>query len=41
MHKLKVIEPGKYVGWDDYTDGEDDNVRFKDNPKVLTFSDVF
>jgi type II secretory pathway predicted ATPase ExeA len=41
MGKLKVIEPGKYVGWDDYTHGKGVDVRFKDNPKVLTFSDVF
>lgn len=41
MHKLKVIEPGKYVGWDDYTQGKGVNTHFKDKPKVLSFSDVF
>lgn len=41
MDKLKVIEPGKYVGWDDYTNGREVNIRFKDNPKILTFSEVF
>lgn len=41
MDKLKVIEPGKYVGWDEYTKGKGVNVGFKDNPKILTFSDVF
>jgi type II secretory pathway predicted ATPase ExeA len=41
MDKLKISEPGEYVGWDDYTQGKGVNVRFKDSRKVLSFSDVF
>lgn len=41
MDKLKTKEPGKYIGWDDYNRGKGVNVYLNDNPKVLTFSDVF
>ncbi|MDX1539585.1 TniB family NTP-binding protein [Arsukibacterium sp.] len=41
IEKLKISEPGEYVGWDDYNQGKGGNVQFKDKPKVLNFSDVF
>lgn len=41
MDKLKISEPGEYVGWDDYNHGKGINVRFKDKPKVIRFADVF
>lgn len=41
MDKLKILEPGEFVGWDDYNHGTGINVRFKDKPKVLSFAGVF
>ncbi len=41
MDKLKISEPGQFVGWDDYNHGKTIDVRFKDKPKVLSFADVF
>ena len=39
--QLTILEPGEYVGWDDYKREGEINSRFKDNPKKLSFSDVF
>lgn len=41
IDKVKITEPGDYIGWDDYNHGQGVNIRFKDKPKVLSFSDVF
>jgi len=39
--QLTILEPGEYVGWDDYKREGEISSRFKDNPKKLSFSDVF
>jgi hypothetical protein len=41
MNQLKISEPGKVIGWDDYNHGKGLNVRSKDKQKVLGFTDVF
>ncbi len=41
MDKLKISEPGEFVGWDDYNHGKGIDARSKHKTKVLSFADVF